>query len=437
MRWGIRRGGGGAEPERALVEDPNDELCRICWQGVRHLVFTLVSAPSVRSDVSQQPTVQTGTRNAARGSAWSGRGGAGKEPCCGVALFLLAGAAPRPSARAVHAASASQPCALADWEIIRCSALPGLPYVYVTACQIDTLLSSVMPAGGQAQPASHEHSNTHTQAQAPTAWQHARPPERSGRPPQGEVVCCETCPAVMHAECTRLPAIPSADWHCPACACAACGHAGFGPRADLGAAAGQVLPAGLLRLRGLLRMRWCCASAVRPASSQLRRARPACKVECLLGADTVGGAHGGAPPRCWRAQAPQAPAALRRAAANALRELRLLHAHARAPPQVLWVEPVVGEGGEPPAWSGPEFAGGRAPRVALPAPDFDELVGTHPHTLEFALHAPRAAGPKQPCERGWIRDVSRAGLPPTLPAAYIAQPLCFSAPSGQRATQVL
>jgi len=38
VRWGIRRGGGGgvAEPERALVEDPNDELCRICWQGVRH-----------------------------------------------------------------------------------------------------------------------------------------------------------------------------------------------------------------------------------------------------------------------------------------------------------------------------------------------------------------------------------------------------------------
>ncbi len=46
----------------------------------------------------------------------------------------------------------------------------------------------------------------------------------------------------MHAECARLPAIPSADWHCPACACAACGHAGFGPRADLSAASGQVPP---------------------------------------------------------------------------------------------------------------------------------------------------------------------------------------------------
>jgi hypothetical protein len=51
-----------------------------------------------------------------------------------------------------------------------------------------------------------------------------------------------------------------------------------------------------------------------------------------------------------------------------------MHARARAALQVLWVEPVAGEGGAPPAWSGPEFAGGRVPRVALPARDFDELV---------------------------------------------------------------
>lgn len=58
--------------------------------------------------------------------------------------------------------------------------------------------------------------------------------------PQGDLVCCETCPAVMHAECARLPGVPSADWHCPLCACAACGHAGFAPRLDLRNAPGQV-----------------------------------------------------------------------------------------------------------------------------------------------------------------------------------------------------
>lgn len=63
---------------------------------------------------------------------------------------------------------------------------------------------------------------------------------------QGDLVCCETCPAVMHADCARLPAIPGTDWHCPLCACAACGHAGFAQRLDLQGAPNQVCKPSLL-----------------------------------------------------------------------------------------------------------------------------------------------------------------------------------------------
>ena len=42
---------------------------------------------------------------------------------------------------------------------------------------------------------------------------------------QGDLLCCETCPAVMHAQCAGLEQAPKGDWHCSSCTCAACGHA--------------------------------------------------------------------------------------------------------------------------------------------------------------------------------------------------------------------
>jgi hypothetical protein len=41
-----------------------------------------------------------------------------------------------------------------------------------------------------------------------------------------------TCPAVLHSHCVGLHDVPSGEWHCPQCLCAACGIAGFGERLD-------------------------------------------------------------------------------------------------------------------------------------------------------------------------------------------------------------
>ena len=46
---------------------------------------------------------------------------------------------------------------------------------------------------------------------------------------QGDLLCCETCPAVMHAQCAGLDRAPSGDWHCPSCTCVACGYAATTP----------------------------------------------------------------------------------------------------------------------------------------------------------------------------------------------------------------
>lgn len=57
---------------------------------------------------------------------------------------------------------------------------------------------------------------------------------------QGDLLCCESCPGVLHAGCAGLPTVPEGDWHCPHCVCAGCGHAGFGERPNLDSAAAQV-----------------------------------------------------------------------------------------------------------------------------------------------------------------------------------------------------
>ena len=49
---------------------------------------------------------------------------------------------------------------------------------------------------------------------------------------QGDLLCCEACPAVMHARCAGLAEVPGGDWHCPSCTCAACGHPALQPEAD-------------------------------------------------------------------------------------------------------------------------------------------------------------------------------------------------------------
>ena len=46
---------------------------------------------------------------------------------------------------------------------------------------------------------------------------------------QGDMVCCETCPAVFHMECLGLAALPEGDWWCPWCVCAICGKNHFEP----------------------------------------------------------------------------------------------------------------------------------------------------------------------------------------------------------------
>ena len=51
-------------------------------------------------------------------------------------------------------------------------------------------------------------------------------------PSQGDLLCCERCPATYHLECLgpqqHAPA-DDEDWFCPLCCCAACGGSSFGP----------------------------------------------------------------------------------------------------------------------------------------------------------------------------------------------------------------
>ncbi|KAL4428317.1 hypothetical protein ABPG75_002406 [Micractinium tetrahymenae] len=42
----------------------------------------------------------------------------------------------------------------------------------------------------------------------------------------GDLVCCEACPAVLHAACLGLPAPPAGDFFCPLCTCSVCGGGG-------------------------------------------------------------------------------------------------------------------------------------------------------------------------------------------------------------------
>ena len=44
---------------------------------------------------------------------------------------------------------------------------------------------------------------------------------------QGDMLCCETCPATFHKECIGLEITPEGDWWCPLCVCAVCGQARF------------------------------------------------------------------------------------------------------------------------------------------------------------------------------------------------------------------
>ncbi|KAK9866623.1 hypothetical protein WJX84_000859 [Apatococcus fuscideae] len=46
---------------------------------------------------------------------------------------------------------------------------------------------------------------------------------------QGDLLCCEGCPAVAHAVCLGLTEAPQGDWYCPLCTCRLCGSAAFGP----------------------------------------------------------------------------------------------------------------------------------------------------------------------------------------------------------------
>ena len=53
-------------------------------------------------------------------------------------------------------------------------------------------------------------------------------PTHGTRMLQGDLICCETCPAVFHPACLGLSAVPEEDeWFCPLCRCASCGFCGF------------------------------------------------------------------------------------------------------------------------------------------------------------------------------------------------------------------
>ncbi|GAB4814380.1 hypothetical protein N2152v2_001426 [Parachlorella kessleri] len=45
----------------------------------------------------------------------------------------------------------------------------------------------------------------------------------------GDIMCCETCSATMHAPCAGLAEVPEGDWHCPWCHCGGCGNPGWTP----------------------------------------------------------------------------------------------------------------------------------------------------------------------------------------------------------------
>ncbi len=64
---------------------------------------------------------------------------------------------------------------------------------------------------------------------------------------QGDMLCCETCPATFHMECVGLTALPDGDWWCPQCVCAVCGQAHFESR-PLPATAKQVRSSALTSL---------------------------------------------------------------------------------------------------------------------------------------------------------------------------------------------
>ncbi|KAK9815626.1 hypothetical protein WJX72_007039 [[Myrmecia] bisecta] len=51
----------------------------------------------------------------------------------------------------------------------------------------------------------------------------------------GDLVCCETCPATFHfaPECLDIAAVPEGDWYCPMCRCVRCGHGTFAPPLQL------------------------------------------------------------------------------------------------------------------------------------------------------------------------------------------------------------
>ena len=89
---------------------------------------------------------------------------------------------------------------------------------------------------------------------APVASAHHTQPQHAAHAPQGDLLCCESCPAVLHAPCAGLAGVPSGDWHCPACACERCGHANFGALPEQAAQARPSPPSQLLHPVATLRL---------------------------------------------------------------------------------------------------------------------------------------------------------------------------------------
>ncbi len=71
----------------------------------------------------------------------------------------------------------------------------------------------------------------------------------------------------------------------------------------------------------------------------------------------------------------------------------------------MWVDPPVGESGEPPAWSGPEFAAGRAPALILEARAFDELVRPCVSPLQASPFVVAPSMPGAPVRNFYVLDL--------------------------------
>lgn len=173
-KWGMTWDGRATHyPNPPALTDLNDESCRICWQGVRGVILPPPSVPASPRLCNIATSLKDLTNHRHKGH-------------CAVVLD--------PTTTII---------------------------IYYDVHQSYTMSYNV----------SQKQSNACSSA-CLVQGTRVLPSLKSGNCLQGEMLCCETCPAVMHAQCAGLPQVPGGDWHCPSCTCSACGHAAVDPAAE-------------------------------------------------------------------------------------------------------------------------------------------------------------------------------------------------------------